>query len=52
MDTTFWLLLVLTVTMVGVAWHSRRIGNERRDVVLLSAVAGLFCVGSGLAAVF
>jgi len=52
MDTTSGLLLALTVTVAGVAWHAHRIGNERRDVALPGAIAGLLGPGSGLAAAF
>jgi hypothetical protein len=51
MDTTFWVLLVLSLTMLGVTWPARRIGNEGRDVALLGVVAGLLGAGSVAAAV-
>jgi hypothetical protein len=51
MDSIFWMLLALTVTMSGVTWHSRRLGNEGRDVALLASVAGLLGLGSIAAAV-
>jgi hypothetical protein len=50
MDTTFWLLLALALTMVGVTWHAHRIGNEPRDVKLLGAIAALLCTGTAVAA--
>jgi uncharacterized membrane protein YoaT (DUF817 family) len=50
MDTTFWVLLSLAVTMFGVTWHAHRLGNERRDVALLGAIAGLLGAGSVAAA--
>jgi hypothetical protein len=51
MDTMFWVLLSLAVTMLGVTWHALRIGNERRDVVMLGVIAGLLGAGSVAAAV-
>jgi hypothetical protein len=46
MDTIFWVLLTLAVTLLGATWHAHRIGNERRDVALLGLFAGLIGVGS------
>jgi hypothetical protein len=52
METTaFWILATLAATMLGVTWHAHRIGNERRDVVLLGIFAGLLGAGSVAAAV-
>jgi len=51
MDSTFWLLLILALTMGAVAWHAHRIGNERRDVAALGVIAGMLGLGSGLAAI-
>jgi hypothetical protein len=42
----------LAATMLGVTLHARRLGNERRDVALLGAVAGPLGAGSVAAAVF
>jgi hypothetical protein len=50
MKTAFLLLAIMTVTMTGVTYHAWRIGNERRDVALLAVFAGLFAVGSAIAA--
>jgi len=51
MDTTVLLHGVMTATMLGVAAHARRLGNEKRDVALLGAVGGLCGVGSAAAAI-
>ena len=45
MHTTTFLLGFMAVAMVGVTIQARRIGNEKRDVAVLSAV-GLLC-GAG-----
>lgn len=51
MDTTVLLLATMTVTLIGVALNAWRIGNDRRDVVLLAVFAGLFGAGTAAAAV-
>ena len=52
METSVLLLAIMTVTLIGVAFHAWRIGNERRDVALLGVFAGLFGAGTAVAAVF
>ncbi len=52
MDTLAWLLLLLTGTMFAVTWHAHRIGNERRDVALLGAIAGLLVASTAASAIF
>jgi hypothetical protein len=51
MDTTVLVLGIMTLTLLLVALHAWRLGNEKRDVVLIGAV-GLLCgVGTAVAAV-
>jgi len=50
-DTTVLMLAVMTVTLIAVAFHAWRLGNERRDVVLLAVFGGLFAAGTAVAAV-
>jgi hypothetical protein len=52
MDTTFWMLLALAATLLYATLHSRRMGNEGRDVALLAVIAGALGLGSVAAAVF
>jgi cbb3-type cytochrome oxidase subunit 3 len=51
MDTTTFLLALMTVCLVGVAIHAWRIGNERRDVALLGTIAALCSAGTVAVAV-
>jgi len=51
MDTTVVLLGIMTVTMLGVALQAWRLGNERRDVTLLGAVAAMCGAGTVAAAI-
>lgn len=51
MGTTVLLLAVMTATMFAVTFQAWRLGNEKRDVVLLGAVGGLCSVGNGVAAI-
>jgi hypothetical protein len=46
---TVW-LIGLAVFMLAVTWHAHRLGNERRDVGFLAAVAGLLGFGSVVSA--
>lgn len=50
MDTATLLLGIMTVVLVGVTLHAWRLGNEKRDVALLGAFAGLAGVGTAAAA--
>lgn len=51
MDTVVLLLIIMAATMFAVTFHAWRLGNERRDVVLLGTVGGLCGVGAALVAV-
>jgi hypothetical protein len=51
MDTAVLLLAILTAPMFAVTFHARRLGNEKRDVALLSAVGGMCGVGTAVAAI-
>jgi hypothetical protein len=46
MDNTVFLLALMAACMIGVTIHAARIGNERRDVALLGAIAALCSVGT------
>ena len=50
METTF-LFAILTVCLVGVTFHAWRLGNEKRDVVLLGVFSGLMGAGTAVAAI-
>lgn len=51
MDPTVILLAVFTITMILTAFQAWRIGNEKRDVVLLAVFGGLFAAGTAVAAI-
>lgn len=51
MDTPVLILAAMTAIMIVVAFQTRRIGNEIRDVALLAAFGGLFAAGTALAAI-
>jgi len=51
MDPTVILLAVLTITLIVTAVQAWRIGNEKRDVVLIAVFGGLFAVGTAVAAI-
>lgn len=51
MDTSTLLFAIMTATLAGVALHARRLGNEKRDVVLLGVFSGLCGVGTALGAI-
>lgn len=51
MDTSTLLFAILTATLIGVTFHARRLGNEKRDVVLLGAFSGLCGMGTAVAAI-
>ena len=42
---------VLAATLVAVTAHAWRLGNEKRDVVLLGAFGGLCGVGAAVSAI-
>ena len=49
MDTAALLLAIMTATMFAVTFHAWRLDNEKRDVALLGAIAGLCGVGTAAA---
>ena len=51
MDTLTLLLAILALCLVVVAWQARRLGNEKRDVVLLGARGGLMGTGAAISAI-
>jgi len=51
MDASALLFAIMTVTMVVVALHAWRLGNEKRDVSLLAVFGGLFAAGTAVAAI-
>ena len=50
MDTSTLLLAILTLCLVGVTFHAWRLGNEKRDVVLLGVLSALLGAGTAVAA--
>jgi hypothetical protein len=51
MDPTVILLAVLTIALIVTAIQAWRNRNEKRDVVLIAAFAGLFAAGTAAAAI-
>lgn len=51
MNNAVLFLSIMTVTITAVTFHAWHIGNEKRDVVLLGAIGGLFGVGTVAATV-
>ncbi|MGY0196410.1 hypothetical protein ACWA7J_15200 [Leptothrix sp. BB-4] len=51
MDTGTLLFGLMTLTFVGVTHHAWRLGNDRRDVVLLGSIGALCGVGAVVTAV-
>lgn len=52
MDTDTTLLAVLAALLAVVTWLAHRQGNERRDVGLLAAIAGLLVTGTAASTMF
>lgn len=52
MDTDTTLLATLAAILAIVAWQAHRLGNERRDVALLTAIAGLLGAGTAASTLF
>lgn len=50
MDTDTLLFATLAATLVVVAFQAWRLGNERRDVVLIGVVGGLCGAGTAVSA--
>ena len=51
MDTDTVLFAILTATLMGVTFHAWRMGNEKRDVVLLGVVSSLMGAGTAVTAI-
>lgn len=51
MDTSTLLLVILTLCLAGVTFHARRLGNGKRDVVLLGVFSALMGAGTAVAAI-
>ena len=51
MDTSTTMFAILTATLIGVNFHAWRLGNEKRDVVLLGVFSALCGVGTTVAAI-
>lgn len=51
MDTSTLLFAILTISLVGVTFHAWRLGNEKRDVVLLGVFSGLMGTGTAVSAI-
>lgn len=50
MDTITFVFAVLTLCLIGVTLHARRLGNEKRDVVLLGVFSGFLGAGTAVSA--
>jgi hypothetical protein len=46
MDTSTLIFAILTICLVGVTFHAWRLGNEKRDVVLLGVFSALMGAGT------
>ncbi len=51
MDSITLLLSIMTLCLIGVTFHAKRLGNEKRDVVLLGVFSGLLGAGTAVSAV-
>jgi hypothetical protein len=51
LDTSTLLFAILTLCLVGVTFHAWRLGNEKRDVVLLGVISALTGAGTAVAAI-
>ena len=51
MDTSTLLFAILTLCLVGVTFHAWRLGNEKRDVVVLGVFSGLMGAGTAVTAI-
>ena len=51
MEPTVILLAVFTITLIVTALQAWRIGNEKRDVVLITVFGGLLAAGTAVAAI-
>ena len=51
MDTSTLPFAILTLCLVGVTFHAWRLGNEKRDVVLLGVISGMMGAGAAVTAI-
>ena len=51
MDTRTLVFAILTLCLVWVTFHAWRLGNEKRDVVLLGGLSALMGAGTTAAAI-
>lgn len=52
MDISTPLFAILTICLVGVTFHAWRLGNERRDVVLLGVFSSVLGAGTAVSTIF
>lgn len=50
METTFFVLAILTLVMLWVTYSAWRAGNEQRDVKLLGVITAVLGVGTAFTA--
>ncbi len=51
MHTSTFVFAILTLCLAGVTFHAWRLGNEKRDVVLLGVFSALMGAGAAVAAI-
>ena len=51
MDTSTLFFAIMIATLAGVTLHAWRLGNEKRDIVLLGVFSGLCGVGTVVTAI-
>jgi hypothetical protein len=51
MDASTLLFAIMTICLAGVTFHAWRLGNEKRDVVLLGVFSALLGAGTAVAAI-
>lgn len=51
MHTSTLVFVILTLCMFGVTFQAWRLGNEKRDVVLLGVFSGMLGVGTAVSAI-
>ena len=51
MDTITLVFAVMTLCLAGVAFHAWRLGNEKRDVVLIGVFCSLMGAGTAVTAI-
>jgi hypothetical protein len=51
MDTSTLVFAILTICLVCITFHAWRLGNEKRDVLLLGVFSALMGAGTAVAAI-